>query len=713
MDPLRAKPGINFQKRLQSVGQQVAKKDLDGKGHDALKQDLFDISRSALTQYKTMEPTRQNRESLARLLSLTNEVSVYTAVAAGLFPGTGVALAASVAEKKADSALQELNARAGSFFANSTSGATAVESSSPKPPVPREWVAVPEGKFLFGPDKKEVDLPAYKISKYPVTNRDFHKFVAETGYKTQGNWQPPKDGYDKSDETGEKPCVHVTFHDANAYAKWAGGRLPTEQEWEKAARGDDGRLYPWGNEWNPNACNNEGSGLTPVTAFEKAGNVSPYGAVDMVGNAMEWVDSGAARRPGAVLLKGGAWQNYRAPNADQLSDAFGTVRQTSEYPDSSYAGFGFRIVTDQEVPISSPSRSAQNDPDLSSPTMTALSTSQKTLDAGMTPETAGQPMTLAEQVRLAVNSMKSGVAEGQVEIPQESLKKLAALAEETRKLRPLGGSSDTQETRKAAAQVHAAANRIATLGAALSTGTLPPGVAIAVLDSHQKTMVESTQLLEATPKTTLAGGGPKPADRMFDWVEVPGGKAVVGRHDEEVEIDRFELSKHPVTNDQFLEFVQSTDYEMEGGWRPPDEGVFLDRKRGKEPVVNVSFFDAKAFCEWAGCRLPGENEWEKAARGADGQHNSSQSEFNPNGQIADHGVIRAVDDQPNVTPYGAEGMIGNVLEWVEGTSERRPGSVLLKGGAWSNGGFKPFTAERHSTDAPNSSYGGFGFRVAR
>ena len=212
---------------------------------------------------------------------------------------------------------------------------------------------------------------------------------------------------------------------------------------------------------------------------------------------------------------------------------------------------------------------------------------------------------------------------------------------------------------------------------------------------------------------TLADAGPKPADRMFDWVEIPGGPAVVGRNDEKVDVQGFQLSKHSVTNEQFLEFVQSTDYEIEGGWRPPAEGVFLDRERGREPVVNVSFFDAKAFCEWAGCRLPNEHEWEKAARGPDGEANSSKAEFQPEGLIADHGHIVPVDQDNQTSPYGTKGMIGNVLEWVDGVTERRPGSVLLKGGAWSNGGFKPFTAERHSTDAPNSSYGGFGFRVAR
>lgn len=683
MDPTRI--GINpaVAKRLQGVHKRANGKKLDTGEHQALQGDLLDISRTALARFQSMEPTRQNREQLGRLLSLANQVGTYTALSSGLFPASGVILSQETAEKKARSAESELQKRATQFFGSEVG---AIAESAVRPPADIPWVEVPAGEFQFGPEKKAVSLPAYRISKYPVTNRDFQRFVKETGYKTQGNWRPPEDGYSQGDKTADKPCVHVTFHDAKAYAKWAGGRLPTEQEWEKAARGSDGRLYPWGNEWRPDACNNEGSDLTPVNAFEKAGNVSPFGAVDMVGNAMEWVDGGTTRRPGAVLLKGGAWQNYRAPGADQLSDPFSAVRATSEYPDSSYAGFGFRIVTDQEVSTEQPvPRSAQ----------AAVPELKETkLPAG---------------IRRAIGRAKPSLTSSNID-----LQSLSERVKESRELRSLGGSSDTPQTREASATIHSTANRVATLAAAISAGTVPPGVGGAILQSYEKVMVDSLALLKSYPKTTLAvENGPKPADKMFDWVEVPAGEAVVGRDNKSVHLDSFQLSKTPVTNDQFLEFVQSTEYEVEGGWRPPDEGAFLDRKRGREPVVNVSFFDAKAFCEWAGCRLPSEQEWEKAARGPDGEANSSKQEFQPEGLIADHGHIVAVDQEKHESPYGVQGMVGNVLEWVEGTSERRPGSVLLKGGAWSNGGFKPFTAERHSTDAPNSSYGGFGFRVAR
>ncbi len=592
---------------------------------------------------------------------------------------------------EATKAFQQLK----SFDLEGQGPVSAVATEKPKTTHQTAWVDVPAGEFQFGPDKKKVDLPAYKISKYPVTNRDFDRFVQETGYETQGHWTPPEGGYGETDKEGNKPCVHVTFHDAQAYAKWAGGRLPTEQEWEKAARGTDGRLYPWGNDWRADACNNEGSGLSEVTAFEKAGNVSPFGAVDMVGNAMEWVDSGTTRRPGAVLLKGGAWQNYRAPGADQLADAFGTVRHTSEYPNSTYAGFGFRIVTDDLSAKSAESK---------------LPTPTPSPQAAKTSSTEPEPGSLEAQLKEALKKVTQGIEQPGTQA-QDSMVGLAKAVRSGRELRSLGGSSDTQASRKASDQLHSTANRVATLVAAVGTGHVPTAVALGALKGHEKTMVEAAKVLQSTPRTTLAEEGKKPADSMFEWVEIPEGKALVGRDRREVHLDAFEVSKHPVTNDQFLDFVKATEYEIEGGWRPPEGDAYQDKETANEPVVNVSQHDARAFCEWAGCRLPEEAEWEKAARGDDGKTFSLP--FVTSLLVADSGVIEPVESVKETSPYGVKGMIGNVLEWVEGSTERRPGSVLLKGGAWSNGGPKPFTPERHSTDLPNSSYGGFGFRVAR
>jgi formylglycine-generating enzyme required for sulfatase activity len=151
-------------------------------------------------------------------------------------------------------------------------------------------VYVPVGEFLMGSNggfanerpQHAVTLHEDWIDQFPVTNAQFDQFVRETGYQAQGDWRsefrPGKEQY---------PVVYVTWEDACAYGKWCGKRLPTEAEWEKAARGIDGREYPWGNRWDGNNCNVSGRGTTPVGSYPAG--LSPYGCYDMAGNVWEWV----------------------------------------------------------------------------------------------------------------------------------------------------------------------------------------------------------------------------------------------------------------------------------------------------------------------------------------------------------------------------------------------------------------------------------------
>ena len=143
---------------------------------------------------------------------------------------------------------------------------------------------VPAGKFVFGrssPDspnpQQELSLPAFYVDETEVSNREYGLFCQATGHAL-----PVNEGLISAD----LPVSGITFEDAKAYAAWADKRLPTEQEWEKAARGTDGRLFPWGSEtW----IDNVPTQLQPVSSFPE--RKSPYGALNMAGNVFEWTVS--------------------------------------------------------------------------------------------------------------------------------------------------------------------------------------------------------------------------------------------------------------------------------------------------------------------------------------------------------------------------------------------------------------------------------------
>jgi formylglycine-generating enzyme required for sulfatase activity len=167
----------------------------------------------------------------------------------------------------------------------------------------KEMVRVPAGAFLYGDEKEEIQQLEFWIDRTPVTNAEYARFVAATGHEPPQHWKgktPPR-------KIADHPVVHVSWHDAVAYAEWAGKRLPTEQEWEKAARGTDGRKYPWGDHApTSELCNFGGNerGTTPVGKYSPQGD-SPCGCADMAGNVWEWTasDSGTGRK----VLRGGAW----------------------------------------------------------------------------------------------------------------------------------------------------------------------------------------------------------------------------------------------------------------------------------------------------------------------------------------------------------------------------------------------------------------------
>ncbi|MBI1912462.1 MAG: SUMF1/EgtB/PvdO family nonheme iron enzyme [Deltaproteobacteria bacterium] len=171
---------------------------------------------------------------------------------------------------------------------------------------PQDMVKVSKGEFTMGSNEvdkeakalqygdkrpwyanerpeRKVKLKEFYIDKTEVTNKKYKEFV-DKGHKAPAHWI----NGNYAPEVADHPVVFVTWNDAKEYCEWAGKRLPTEAEWEKAARGADGRRFPWGNEFDIKKLNTMGefAGTTPAGMF--AEGQSPYGAVDMAGNVQEW-----------------------------------------------------------------------------------------------------------------------------------------------------------------------------------------------------------------------------------------------------------------------------------------------------------------------------------------------------------------------------------------------------------------------------------------
>lgn len=262
-------------------------------------------------------------------------------------------------------------------------------------------VLIPAGEFLMGdpggsdgfPDERpqrRVYVGAFRIDRYEVTNADYESFVRETGHRPPANANPAVTLWENGAPIpgiADHPVVNVGWEDAAAYCRWRGNRLPTEAEWEKAARGTDGRRYPWGNGWDERMANSasfwagrtiefrsaeewdafwvkgegariarergaKGEVLTlPIGSFPQA--VSPYGLFDMVGNASEWVedwydpnyylsaplaDPPGPTRGAVKAMRGGSW--LKPAISLRTSDRdFGTLQARP-------SGTGFRCAKD-------------------------------------------------------------------------------------------------------------------------------------------------------------------------------------------------------------------------------------------------------------------------------------------------------------------------------------------------------------------------------
>ena len=233
-------------------------------------------------------------------------------------------------------------------------------------PISLDLVRVPAGEFSMGSDRKraqyaqddefpqhQLNLPEFHIGRYPVTNEQYQAFIQATGYRQPRDWKARRMPLGKENH----PVVAVKWIDAVAFCTWLSEetgqtfRLPTEAEWEKAARGTDGRIWPWGDEPpDGSRCNfgNQVRGTTPVGRYSPQGD-SPYGCADMAGNVDEWCQS--LHRPypyqagdGREDLKADGWRVLRGGSFDVALKDVRCASRNSIIPDIRDYYYGFRVA---------------------------------------------------------------------------------------------------------------------------------------------------------------------------------------------------------------------------------------------------------------------------------------------------------------------------------------------------------------------------------
>ena len=230
----------------------------------------------------------------------------------------------------------------------------------PRPDVPT--IEIPGGPFILGSDKfepneappQEVDLPTFFIDQFETTNAEFAQFAEATGYVTEAENAGTKRNWRTYYEEGKDnhPVVKVAYADAEAYCEWMGKRLPTEFEWEKAAGGPDGLVYPWGDSMDSTRVNGKASGLRGTTsAGSFSSGASPYGVEDMSGNVWEWTSSPFLAYPGSSyqdpfyspdlrVTRGGGW--FDEPRQLRASNRSAAAVETAN------DDLGFRCAADSE-----------------------------------------------------------------------------------------------------------------------------------------------------------------------------------------------------------------------------------------------------------------------------------------------------------------------------------------------------------------------------
>jgi formylglycine-generating enzyme required for sulfatase activity len=666
----------------------------------------------------------------------------------------------------------------------------------------KEMVYIPAGEFWMGSDDKDdnekpmhkVYVDAYYVDKYPVTNAEFLRFVQATNYTTEAEeagkgwiwqsewreipgacWRHPTGPDSTVEDKMDHPVVLVSWNDARAYCHWAGKRLPTEAEWEKAARGSDARKWPWGNEWDPTRLNSgeRGHGTTTCVGHYGMG-VSVYGVADMAGNVWEWVDDWYKPYPGSPckdedfgekyrILRGGSWDSF-GHNARCANRTRNLARACVNVN-------GFRCV----MPIAkSDGKPSERQYEIYVPTKRIL--------VGATPERIDLPMNRLRKkseagaydrevrVRQVVEMGRSQIEVilGRDPFLFRSGKKASSIQEVaaeclsdpesgkyhlrsghfTSYLKHLGWQNAAQPE-YIARGYYPSRDLPYYLGLVLEYSRyfwlglemLPPSEEVldaivvnrglaSLLIRKAEVIVhprDYSEMIFIPEGEFLMGASDAQVEEALELARYRHPKAVKSWFADEAPMARvtteaYLMDKYPVTNEQFEKFVNATNYKAHGDWR-------RHYTPGKEthPAVMVSWDDANAYARWADKRLPSEAEWEKAARGTDGRKYSWGNRWDP-------ARLNSLEKGPHTTtpvgqyldgasPYGVLDCLGNVWEWTSDTYKPYAQSLhrsdkfgekyrVFRGGSWNNYQYNNRCSNRHREE-PNYVCMSHGFRCSR
>ena len=529
---------------------------------------------------------------------------------------------------------------------------TPVEATLPPTALPAQitdafgaaMVLVEAGPFTMGDDGGDSDerpahlvtLAGYYIDQYEVTNAQYARCVAE------GACSPPElsGSYTRQTYYGEPeyaafPVIYVSWADAQTYCAWRGARLPTEAEWEKAARGAEGQTYPWGEELRCAYANYNGCTPDTQAVGSYPSSASPYGAYDMSGNVNEWVadwygvdyyQRSPAENPSGPAM--GEMRVLRGGSFLDLPEFARAAARLKSVPESADSLVGFRCASSISLPDAAATGAAP----------------------AQISDAAGVPMAL---------------------IPAGPF--------------TMGSSADV-------------------------------GLAECQLLSMRSRQCERSLFLNEEPPHVVT-------------------------------LDDYYIDLYEVTNARYAACVSAGVCLPPGKNESYTRSSYYDNPQYADyPVIEVSWENARTYCEWRGARLPTEAEWEKAARGSDGRLYPWGSQFD--GHLANFCDSNCQQDWANrdfddgyadtapvgsypggVSPYGVYDMAGNVWEWVAdwhaegyyatleagalnpGGPENGDGRVI-RGGSWYNAGDVLLITHR-GWNAPETQRSHFGFRCAR